>query len=453
MTRVLLAAHASVGHTNGLRSIGRALLATGDAVAMVVPQLRAPPLATLPENARAAAAIPEQTRADGIEVHTVATPLAALWHGAKLSRATGYRELWHALAMFTTGLPAHARSIAAFATSWRADVVVADYLFFAAWYGVRLARPLPSSSRLPFVSFYHSALPFPAAGAPPTGSDLPNGTSPDSDEWRAAQRELAALSTRTDARLAAAARALRIAPPAPGVLSRPYSGELNIITSLPELEPGLLPLDPAPVLFAGACVFGRAQNDLDDPALQVLRAVDANMRRRIYVSMGTVFNDNPVVFETILKGVDDGVRVVVVSAGASAAHLQRRRAAPAQPGDARIHIFARVPQLAVLASVDVVVTHGGNNTVQETLAAGRPMLVVPFGGDQLQNARRVERLGVGIALLPAELTSDAVRAAIARLIDDPSFAARAAACAAVCHGVDGTARAVDAIRALVRRPT
>ena len=432
MTRVLLAAHASVGHTNALRSIGRSLLAGGDAVAMVMPVVRLPLPGLAPQAARVAAGIPAAVRGDGIELFELGTSWAALWHGLWLSSSTGYDELGHAMGLFTAGLAGHARELASFARSWRADVVVADYLFFAAFLGARL-------SRTPYAAFFHSAMPFDAPGNPPFGSGLPNDA-PRDDAWREAERRLKELSDVADARLAAGARQLGLDAPRAGILARPYSEDLNLLATLPELEPGLAPLD-ATTVFTGPCLGGRAAENPDDPALRALKPEG----RRAYVSLGTVFNSNPRAFVEILRGLDVEGLQVVVSGGASTARLSKN------PPSRNSHVFERVPQLAVLERVDVVVTHGGNNTVQETLAAGKPMLVVPFGGDQLENARRVERLGAGIALLPAKLSSEAVRAAVTRLLSEPGFRERATTVANAIRPVDGTARAVAAIRQLAAR--
>ncbi|HVE87388.1 MAG TPA: glycosyltransferase, partial [Myxococcales bacterium] len=66
MACILMAAQATVGHTNALRSIGRALVAEGHEVAMALPVVRAARFA--PAAARASAAIPEAVRGDGMEV-------------------------------------------------------------------------------------------------------------------------------------------------------------------------------------------------------------------------------------------------------------------------------------------------------------------------------------------------------------------------------------------------
>jgi UDP:flavonoid glycosyltransferase YjiC (YdhE family) len=130
---------------------------------------------------------------------------------------------------------------------------------------------------------------------------------------------------------------------------------------------------------------------------------------------------------------------VVVSAGNAFDALRRR------PPSSNAALFPRVPQLGVLRAVDVVVSHGGNNTTLEALAAGKPLVVVPFGGDQVQNARRVETLGVGVALSPDRLDERSVAAALDRAL---SCRERAAVIGRSLAGVDGTAASVALLEAL-----
>ena len=71
--------------------------------------------------------------------------------------------------------------------------------------------------------------------------------------------------------------------------------------------------------------------------------------------------------------------------------------------------------------------------------------MIPFGGDQLQNARRVEALGTGVAILPRALRPDSVRRAFdaAR-----SLAVRSVELAESLRGVDGTTASVALLESL-----
>jgi MGT family glycosyltransferase len=78
----------------------------------------------------------------------------------------------------------------------------------------------------------------------------------------------------------------------------------------------------------------------------------------------------------------------------------------------------------VLPHCSAVITHGGHGTVMKALIAGVPLIVVPLGRDQPDNAGRVVYVGAGIRLRK-NASADALRTAISRVIDDPRYRAAA----------------------------
>ena len=77
-----------------------------------------------------------------------------------------------------------------------------------------------------------------------------------------------------------------------------------------------------------------------------------------------------------------------------------------------------VPQTALLPLVDLVITHGGNNTVTETFFYGKPMLVMPLFGDQYDNAQRIHETGLGLRLDPFHCTEEELLSAVDQLVND-----------------------------------
>ncbi|XP_054152696.1 NDP-glycosyltransferase YjiC-like [Oppia nitens] len=77
-----------------------------------------------------------------------------------------------------------------------------------------------------------------------------------------------------------------------------------------------------------------------------------------------------------------------------------------------------VPQVSVLPLVDLVITHGGNNTITETFNYGKPMIVLPLFYDQFDNAQRLQDLGLGIRLNTYKCTDEEMLTAIEKLLND-----------------------------------
>ncbi|MDQ6834480.1 MAG: glycosyltransferase, partial [Chloroflexota bacterium] len=88
---------------------------------------------------------------------------------------------------------------------------------------------------------------------------------------------------------------------------------------------------------------------------------------------------------------------------------------PAQfgPQPAHIHIERYIPQTLLFARCDLVLTHGGSDTVMAALTHGLPMVIVPITADQPENAERCAALGVAqvipLAALSVERAAEAVR--------------------------------------------
>jgi len=109
-----------------------------------------------------------------------------------------------------------------------------------------------------------------------------------------------------------------------------------------------------------------------------------------------------------------------------------------------------LPQTRIIPLVDLVITHGGNNTVTESVHFGKPMIVLPLFWDQYDNAQRVAETGFGVRLDTYRFADGELRSAIDQLLGDHELRARVDAVGARVRASDGVTRAADLIEALGR---
>jgi rhamnosyltransferase subunit B len=133
-----------------------------------------------------------------------------------------------------------------------------------------------------------------------------------------------------------------------------------------------------------------------------------------------------------------GRRAIVLTGSA-----QVRAQLPALPASILAVDYANHRDLFPRAAV--VVHHGGIGTSAEALYAGIPMLVVPHGFDQPDNAARLHRLGVAEVLPIGRYRAARAASCLERLLGDERYRDIAQACATALAHEEGAARAADVI--------
>lgn len=83
-----------------------------------------------------------------------------------------------------------------------------------------------------------------------------------------------------------------------------------------------------------------------------------------------------------------------------------------------------VPQRSVLATVQMAIHHGGNNTLCECFHFGVPSVVMPLMGDQPDTAERLRDTGLGRVLNPFTATVEQLRQTIAETLADEKLRKR-----------------------------
>jgi UDP:flavonoid glycosyltransferase YjiC (YdhE family) len=160
----------------------------------------------------------------------------------------------------------------------------------------------------------------------------------------------------------------------------------------------------------------------------------------------------PIVFTMGSSAVLDAGAFFDESAAAARALGRRallvgREEAPEADGVLRT---AYAPYSLVFPRAAAVVSTAGSGTLSQGLRAGKPLVVVPYGNDQPDNAARVRRLGVSRTIPRTRYERRSAAAALRELLDDPDVAVRAADCARVIAAEDGVRSAVNAVMRSVR---
>lgn len=110
-----------------------------------------------------------------------------------------------------------------------------------------------------------------------------------------------------------------------------------------------------------------------------------------------------------------------------------------------------LPQTKVIPQVDLVISHGGNNTVTETLHFGKPLIVLPLFWDQYENAQRIDELGFGTRLATYHFTDDQLTGAVDALLADTALRERLDGIGAAIRARDGLRVGADVIEQVGQR--
>jgi MGT family glycosyltransferase len=163
-------------------------------------------------------------------------------------------------------------------------------------------------------------------------------------------------------------------------------------------------------------------------------------RNVLYLSLGSLGSADVGLMQRLINTLGETNYFVVVSMGPQHDELTLP---PNMTGEEFL------PQPAILPQVDLVITHGGNNTVTESLHFGKPMVVLPLFWDQHDNAQRMEELGLGRRLDTYGHEPEELIEAVEGLLADPRLPGRLSGISQRLQAEPGTVKAADLIESLV----
>jgi UDP:flavonoid glycosyltransferase YjiC (YdhE family) len=205
-----------------------------------------------------------------------------------------------------------------------------------------------------------------------------------------------------------------------------FAGDLDLLADLP----GFFPLRPSPrSRFVGPLIWESAgtAESLPPPAAGITT---------LYATAG--HTGDPALLELVVAafaGVDS-VRVIVTTGRIDPAPFQGR------PG---IHAFNFLPGSQAAEASAAVIHAGGNGTTYQCLRAGRPAVALPGNNDQEINARLLARHGAGLALRLRRTDPARLRAAVAHILEKPSYRSQAERFREQLRGLNAPETAAEAI--------
>jgi len=170
-----------------------------------------------------------------------------------------------------------------------------------------------------------------------------------------------------------------------------------------------------------------------------------NGKPLLYSSLGTAFNNWPEYYPILF----DAVRDLNINVFAALGAID-----PASLKDipANVEVAQMVPQLDILSQASVFITHAGMGGTGEAIYYGVPMIAIPQMDEQAITARQIEKTGLGVAFLDKNaITSEKLKAAIIKLLEDPSYKNTADDFSADMKSLGGSKASADAIMQFLKK--
>ena len=207
-------------------------------------------------------------------------------------------------------------------------------------------------------------------------------------------------------------------------------GDLNLVMVQKRLVPNYESFDDS-FVFTGVQIGKRT-------AFGSWTAPD-NGKPLLYSSLGTAFNNwpeyYPILFDAV-RGLDINVFAALGAVDPNSLH----------DVPANVELGKMVPQLDILSQASVFITHAGMGGTGEAIYYGVPMIAIPQMDEQAITAGQIEKTGLGLAFPDkSAITSQALREAIEKLLNDPSYRNTAKEFSEDMKSLGGATASADAI--------
>lgn len=215
--------------------------------------------------------------------------------------------------------------------------------------------------------------------------------------------------------------------------------DLNIVNDHPIFHTEYLHQLPENIVLTGPLYAGNDSELDQDIAMHLKRGPGPS----VLVTMGSSGTEE-FLFEAIraltFDSGDDWSAVILASKSICSIDKAKEVAA----GDTRLLVTDRfIPAPAANALADVVISHGGQGTVQCALAAGKPLVGVALQVEQQTNLDNAMNAGAAIRIQKQLWKAKNIRNAVLTVLKDPNYAASARTLAKSLNAMDGAETAAE----------
>ncbi|MBB2184379.1 glycosyl transferase family 1 [Lachnospiraceae bacterium MD1] len=161
--------------------------------------------------------------------------------------------------------------------------------------------------------------------------------------------------------------------------------------------------------------------------------------KTIYISMGTIENKCIDFYNRCIEAFANTDYQVIMSIG------KRTQMSDLHQIPDNFIIRDYIPQLEVLKHADIMISHGGLNSVSEALYFGVPIIAIPISNDQPAVAKRLVELGAGIGLKMDEITAEVLQSNVYTILANKHYRIQSAEIGDSFREAGGYKSAVEAI--------
>lgn len=191
-----------------------------------------------------------------------------------------------------------------------------------------------------------------------------------------------------------------------------YKVDLNIVFTSKYYQPYAEKFNDEEFAFVGPSIFDRKE-------LEDFKIENPDNKKVIFISLGTVANQNLKFYKDCLKALGSREDLIVVMSIGKRIDIKELGNIPNN-----FRVYSYVPQLEVLKQINLFITHGGMNSSSEGLYNGLPLIVVPQFADQFLIAKRVTELGAGLPLVD-NVTATSIEDTVNKILSNPSYSENA----------------------------